>query len=191
MDLGRNAVQVKTGEVVIECLRGDITRQKGFDAVVNAANAALRTGGGVAGAIHRAAGRELERACAPLAPIRPGQAVITPAFGLPNDYVIHCLGPVYGRDEPSDRLLADCYRNALAIADDKGLRSLVFPALSTGAFGYPMDAAAEVALFALADAAPGLQSVRHIRFALFGQEALDAHEKALAQLLNRGRVKQA
>lgn len=184
-------MQVNVGDISIECIRGDITNQAEFNAIVNAANAQLRTGGGVAGAIHRAAGKELERACGPLAPIRPGQAVITKAFKLPNDYVIHCLGPVYGQDEPSDRLLADCYRNALELAEDNGLRSVVFPALSTGAFGYPMGEAAEVALTTLVDAASGLKNVRRIRFALFGKDALDAHEKMLRQLAVQGKARES
>lgn len=168
--------------VVIECVRADITRQEEFDAVVNAANAELRIGGGVAGAIHRAAGPGLEEECRPLAPIRPGEAVITGAHDLPNHHVIHCLGPVYGRDEPSDRLLADCYRNALRLAEQHGLGSVAFPAISTGAFGYPMEEAAEVALGAVAETCAELDSVRRVRFALFGQEALDAHTRALEKL---------
>lgn len=184
-------MQVYVGDMAIECIRGDITHQERFDAIVNAANAQLRTGGGVAGAIHRAAGKELERACEPLAPIRPGQAVITKAFKLPNDYVIHCLGPVYGQDEPSDRLLADCYRNALKLADDSDLRSVVFPALSTGAFGYPMEEAAEIALTTVVDATSRLKSVRRIRFALFGKAALDAHEKVLRQLVEQGKARES
>ncbi|CAN0229748.1 unnamed protein product, partial [Chrysoparadoxa australica] len=117
-----------------------------MDAVVNAANAQLMIGGGVAGAIHRAAGKGLAEECAPLAPIAPGEAVITSGHNLPNPYVIHCLGPVYGRDEPADRLLADCYRNALRLAEENELKSLAFPAISTGAFGYPLRAATEIAV---------------------------------------------
>ena len=108
----------------IQCVQGDITAQPDLDAIVNAANARLATGGGVAGAIHRAAGPQLARECAPLAPIEPGQAVLTGGHGLPNPHVIHCLGPVYGRDRPADRLLAECYRNALRLAEDAGLTSL-------------------------------------------------------------------
>ncbi|MFO7676879.1 MAG: macro domain-containing protein, partial [Thermoplasmatota archaeon] len=98
--------------VKIECVKADIASQVGITAVVNAANAQLRIGGGVAGAIHRAAGPRLEKEGRALAPIRPGQAVITGGYNLPNQYVIHCLGPVYGVDKPEDDLLADCYRNA-------------------------------------------------------------------------------
>ena len=168
--------------VQLELTRGDITSQPEFDAVVNAANAELRTGGGVAGAIHRAAGPGLEEECRPLAPIRPGQAVITAGHDLPNPHVIHCLGPVYGRDEPSDELLADCYRNALELAEEYGLSSVAFPAISTGAFGYPMEEAARIALRTVAEAAPELESVSRIRFCLFGEDALQAHEAALSEL---------
>lgn len=154
--------------LVIECITGDIAAQPDVDAVVNAANAQLRSGGGVAGAIHRAAGPELERECRPLAPISPGQAVITGAHGLPNRFVIHCLGPVYGRDEPAAELLAACYRNALALAEEVGLHSIAFPAISTGVYGYPMEAAAQVAVRAIIDAAPQLSAVCRVRLVLRG-----------------------
>lgn len=163
----------------IECQRGDITRQPDMDAVVNAANAELRPGGGVAGAIHRAAGPELDDACRAYAPIQPGQAVMTEAFALPNRYVIHCLGPFYGRDTPSDVLLADCHRNAIALARQAGLASLAFPALSTGAFGYPVEEAADVAVRAVTEALAEPGSLRRVRFVLFGAEDLSAFESAL------------
>jgi len=167
--------------VIIECVAGDIATQAGFDAVVNAANAQLLPGGGVAGAIHRAAGPGLAAECRPLAPIRPGQAVITGGHDLPNRYVIHCLGPVYGVDVPSDRLLADCYRNALDLAERHGLSSVAFPAISTGIFRYPLTDAAEVALATVIDVSGSLKSVGRIRFVL-RDEALLAHEQALARL---------
>jgi len=167
----------------IECVRGDITAQPDLDAIVNAANAQLRTGGGVAGAIHRAAGPGLEEECRPLAPIQPGQAVITGAHGLPNRAVIHCLGPVYGRDEPADELLAQCYRNALALAERHQMASIGFPALSTGAFGYPLEPAARVAFTAIGNALPGLESVRHIRFVLFSEADREVHQRVLAEIL--------
>lgn len=169
-------------DVEIECLRGDITRQRDIAAIVNAANAQLAIGGGVAGAIHKAAGPGLADECAPMAPIEPGQAVLSGAHALPNEYVIHCLGPVYGRDEPSDELLAACYRNALDIAEREGIESVAFPALSTGAFGYPLDAAADVAMNAVVDAARGLQRVKRIRFCLFGEADEQVHADKLAEL---------
>jgi O-acetyl-ADP-ribose deacetylase (regulator of RNase III) len=169
-------------DVDVEVDTGDITAQPDIDAVVNAANAELMPGGGVAGAIHRAAGPGLAEECAPHAPIRPGQAVLTGGHQLPNPHVIHCLGPVYGVDEPAEDLLASCYRNALQLADREGLASIAFPAISTGAFGYPMDAAAETAMRTAAETAPQLSSVKRIRFVLFDQRALQAHEDALDRL---------
>lgn len=178
---GKNDMKRPVGEVVIECLMGDITKQTGIDAVVNAANARLLPGGGVAGAIHRAAGPELEQECRPLAPIRPGQAVITRGYGLPNPYVIHCLGPVYGQDEPSDVLLADCYRNALRLADERNLSSVAFPAISTGAFGYPLRSAAQLATRTLIEEAGALSTVRTLRLVLHDHGALTVHSQALEE----------
>ncbi len=146
---------------------------------MNAANRDLRPGGGVAGAIHRAAGPELAAACRPLGPIRPGQAVLTPGFRLPNPYVIHCLGPVYGVDEPSGEILAQCYRSILALADGEGLASIATPAISTGVFGYPMAEAARVAMQAIASQTQDLRHVRRIRFVLAGADALEQHGLAL------------
>lgn len=168
--------------VTVECVQGNIAAQPNMDAIVNAANAQLRTGGGVAGAIHRAAGPGLEAECRPLAPIRPGQAVITGAHRLPNRYVIHCLGPVYGRDNPSDVLLASCYRNALELAEAKGVTSVAFPAISTGVFGYPMQDAARVAFTTILNEIPRLSSVKRIRFVLYGAEDLQIHAQALSAL---------
>ncbi|PVY77538.1 O-acetyl-ADP-ribose deacetylase (regulator of RNase III) [Tamilnaduibacter salinus] len=169
--------------VRIECTQGDITRQADLDAIVNAANAQLRTGGGVAGAIHRAAGPDLVAECEPLAPIRPGDAVITGAHDLPNAHVIHCLGPVYGIDQPSDELLARAYERALTLADQEGLRSIGFPALSTGAFGYPMEEAAEVAFGAVTRACDRLRSVKVVRFVLFSDSDRALHEQVLKRLI--------
>lgn len=172
--------------VVIEVCEGDIARQPDVDAVVNAANAALMPGGGVAGAIHRAAGPSLAEECRPLAPIRPGACAITGGHGLPNAWVIHCLGPVYGVDEPADALLASCYRTALGLADERGFESVCFPAISTGVFGYPLEEAAEVALGAVIEAAPRLQHVKEVRFVLFGSEAAVLHEQVLERRAGGG-----
>lgn len=168
--------------VTIELARGDITDQPGVDAVVNAANAQLLPGGGVAGAIHRTAGPGLTEECAAHAPIRPGHCVVTGGHELPNPHVIHCLGPVYGIDEPAGELLASCYRNALHLADGEGLRSVALPAVSTGAFGYPMQDAAEIALRTITETASGLREITLIRLVLFDRPALQAHEQVLARL---------
>ncbi len=169
--------------VVIECIQGDISSQKDMTAVVNAANAQLRPGGGVAGALHRAAGLGLEEGCRPLAPIRPGEGVITGAYNLPNKYVIHCLGPVYGQDRPEDELLASCYFNALRLAEANQVDSIAFPALSTGAFGYPKDLAAEVAFKAIKRKLPELKHVKHIRFVLHGEKSLAVHQESLEKII--------
>lgn len=175
------------GGVAVEVARGDITDQGDVEAVVNAANAGLTSGGGVAGAIHQAAGPGLYEECRPLAPIRPGEAIITGGHGLPNRYVIHVLGPVYGRDCPEAEILANCYRNALALAEEHRISSIAFPAISTGIFGYPVGEAAEVALQTVIEEAGNLQSLRLVRFALFGEEDLRVYEDALSWLLEERR----
>lgn len=172
-------MQRTSGGVTVECVQGDIASQPDVDAVVNAANARLTTGGGVAGALHRAAGPGLEEECRPLAPISPGEAVITGAHALPNRRVIHALGPVYGADRPEDELLSRCYRNSLWLADQDGLSSVAFPALSTGAFGYPLKEAAEAALNTVVQETKRLHNVSLVRFVLFSQRELEAHEYAL------------
>jgi len=163
--------------IKLEIVRGDIAAQPDMRAVVNAANAQLRIGGGVAGAIHRGAGPGLEEECRPQAPIKPGEAVITGAYNLPNEYVIHCLGPVYGRDKPEDKLLADCYRNALLLADKHKIPSVAFPAISAGAFGYPVKEAAAVAMDTIYETIPELRHVKIIRMVLFGELDLQEFEK--------------
>lgn len=173
------------GGKIIECVQGNIVSQPDMDTVVNAANAWLRTGGGVAGAIHRAAGPGLEKECRPLAPIRPGEAVITAAHNLPNRFVIHCLGPVYGIDRPADSLLAACYRNALRLAEENGLESIAFPALSTGAFGFPAEEAARIAFSTIVVEFPGLAAVRRVRFVLFSAPELETHRRVLREVAGR------
>ena len=163
----------------IEIVAGDIARQSDVVAVVNAANPELRPGGGVAGAIHRAAGPGLDRECRAHAPVPPGGAAITGGHGLPNAWVIHCVGPRWGTDEPADDLLASCYREALRLAEEKGIASIAFPAISTGIYGFPLERAADVALRAVTEAAPHAPHVRLVRFVLHDERALDAHRAAL------------
>ncbi len=169
--------------VTIEVVQGDITAQDDIDAIVNAANAQLESGGGVAGAIHQAAGSGLVEEARPLAPIEPGEAVITGGHDLPNRHVIHALGPVYGQDQPEAELLANCYRNSLALAEEHGIESVAFPALSTGVFGYPTEDAADVALRTVIEETENLQNVRLVRFVLFGEEDFDVYERVLSRLL--------
>jgi O-acetyl-ADP-ribose deacetylase (regulator of RNase III) len=172
----------KFNNVTVECIQGNIADQPDVEAVVNAANAWLRTGGGVAGALHRAAGSGLEEECRPLAPIRPGMAVITGGHRLPNRFVIHCLGPVYGRDEPSDELLAACYRNALLLAEQKGITSIAFPSLSTGAFGFPMEPAAWIAFRTVMETAPELETLTQVRFVLYSAADQALHARILEEI---------
>lgn len=172
----------QVGEFTLEAIQGDITSQPDMTAIVNAANAQLMPGGGVAGAIHRAAGPGLAEECRPLAPIEPGEAVISKGHNLPNKYVIHCLGPVYGKDKPENILLADCYRNALRLADEKQIDSVAFPAISTGIFGYPFEAASDISLQTVLEVIPDLKFVRHIRFVLFGEEDFEVYVERLRSL---------
>jgi O-acetyl-ADP-ribose deacetylase len=138
------------GPAKIEAVKADITTLA-VDAVVNAANRALAGGGGVDGAIHRAAGPgPLGQACAALGGCPPGEAKATPGFALPAGFIIHTVGPVWaGGDQGEDRVLASCYRRCLEVADELGARTLAFPAISTGVYGYPKTRAAEVAVAAL------------------------------------------
>lgn len=176
--------QTTLSGVSLEITTGNIANQPDCDAIVNAANARLETGGGVAGAIHKAAGPGLAQECRPWAPIKPGQAVLSSGHNLPNDHVIHCLGPVYGQDQPSDDLLMDCYKNALILADQKGIRSIAFPAISTGAFGYPFKEAMSIALKAVKERAPRLVNVSTVRFVLFTEGDLEAGEEVANEVLN-------
>ena len=176
---------IKVENITLELKRGDIAHQDDIQAVVNAANAELKTGGGVAGAIHRAAGNGLADEAVPKGPIKPGEAVITGGHKLPNKYVIHCLGPVYGRDEPADELLANCYTNALKIAEEHNIDSIAFPAISTGAFGYPTREAAAVAFKTIKNSAGNLKNVKLIRFVLYGEDALKSHNEVMEEVFGQ------
>jgi O-acetyl-ADP-ribose deacetylase (regulator of RNase III) len=149
----------------IEAVLGDITAQR-VDAIVNAANAGLAGGGGVDGAIHRGAGAaDLHAACAALGGCDPGDAKATPGFGLPARWIIHTVGPVWaGGRSGEPKTLASCYRRALAVADTLGARTVAFPAISTGVYGYPPDLAAEVAVATVAAAVTDVELVRLVAF---------------------------
>ncbi len=150
---------------LLEAVQGDITAEQ-VDAVVNAANRRLRGGGGVDGAIHRAAGAErLQAACRAIGECPPGQAVVTDGFDLPARFIIHTVGPVWhGGTAGEPETLAACYRNALAVADDVGARSVAFPAISTGVYGYPSGQAAEVAVTTVRAADTDVTLIRFVAF---------------------------
>jgi O-acetyl-ADP-ribose deacetylase (regulator of RNase III) len=166
----------------IELARGDITRER-VDAIVNAANSSLLGGGGVDGAIHRAGGpsvlaacRELRRTSLPDG-LPTGRAVATTGGDLPARWVIHTVGPVYAKGEDRSHLLASCHAESLRVADELGARTVAFPAISTGVYGYPLGEAAPVAIRSVREAAT---RVGLVRFVLFGEEALEAYTRALA-----------
>jgi len=164
----------------IDILEGDITTLD-VDAIVNAANEALAPGGGVCGAIHRAAGPELAAACARLGGCATGEARITPGFDLRARHVIHAVGPVWGGGERGEgELLAACYRNALALAAANGLSSIAFPAISTGIYGFPPDRAAFIAVRTVRETLGQLPGIARVVFCCFGRESYELHEAALA-----------
>lgn len=148
----------------LEAVRGDITAEA-VDAIVNAANTSLLGGGGVDGAIHRAAGPELVQACRPLGGCETGDAKATPGFRLPARWVIHTVGPVWrGGGAGEAELLASCYRRSLEVADELGAGSVAFPAISTGVYGYPAEEAATIAVDTIRSASTDVELVRLVAF---------------------------
>jgi O-acetyl-ADP-ribose deacetylase len=165
----------------LEVIVADITTLD-VDAIVNAANSGLRGGGGVDGAIHRAAGPELARAAVAAGPCPTGHAVMTPGFRLPARYVIHAVGPVwYGGEAGEDQALASCYRTALALAGDAGLASIAFPSISTGIYGFPRDRAAAVAHETVRREAPAHASLERVIFCCFSDGDAAIHRALLEQ----------
>ncbi len=174
------------GDAVIELTRGDITREA-VDAIVNAANSSLMGGGGVDGAIHRAGGPSILEECRAIVAdhgrCATGKAVITSGGKLKARRVIHAVGPCFGRPGGKDaELLASAYRESLRLADEAGCVSVAFPAISTGAYGYPLDEAARVALGAVCESLRTSPSVKLVRFVLFDEAAFRAFEDALSAL---------
>lgn len=165
----------------LEPTQGDITKED-VGAIVNAANTGLARGGGVCGAIFAAAGPELDAACAELGGCATGDAKATPGFGLPARWIIHAVGPVWhGGDNGEPELLASAYRRSLAVAEEIGARSVAFPAISTGIYGYPLDAATDIAVRTCRDAD---NNVDLIRFVCFDDRTLAAYQSLLASLSN-------
>lgn len=163
---------------IIEVVLGDITQQR-VDAIVNAANESLLGGGGVDGAIHRAAGPRLLEATRKIGGCPTGEARITPGFDLPARFVIHTVGPVWqGGTKGEDQLLARCYRNAMRLAHGHGVRSTAFPSISTGVYQFPLHLAADIAWFELHEAARRYPGIRPIRVVAFSEQTLEAYREA-------------
>ncbi|RME81981.1 MAG: O-acetyl-ADP-ribose deacetylase [Caldilineae bacterium] len=167
----------------IEIIEGDITRQQ-VDAIVNAANSSLLGGGGVDGAIHRAAGPELLAECRTLGGCPTGEARITRGYKLPARYVIHTVGPVWhGGDHNEDQLLAACYRNSLKLAVEHGVRTIAFPAISTGAYRFPLKRATRIALQEVKTSLEQEPSIAKVIFVCFGRHAYEVYREIAAEVL--------
>jgi O-acetyl-ADP-ribose deacetylase (regulator of RNase III) len=167
----------------IEVIEGDITRQE-VDAIVNAANSSLLGGGGVDGAIHRVAGPELLAECRTLGGCATGEAKMTRGYRLPARYVIHTVGPIWrDGDSHEDELLANCYRNSLSLAEHHGLKTIAFPSISTGVYGFPMERAARIAMREVKQYLDAGSSIEQVKLVCFGQRAHEIHRATLKEVL--------
>lgn len=170
----------------IQIVQGDITKQTDVEAIVNAANTSLLGGGGVDGAIHRAAGSELLKECRNLHGCNTGEAKITDAYNLPCKYVIHTVGPIYcGGNHGEAKLLANAYHNSMQVALEHGIRTMAFPSISTGAYSYPLEEAAEIAVKTVKDFYTEHQEAfDYVRFVLFDDRARKAYDDVLMKFSN-------
>lgn len=181
MEKSLQPVRAKLGTITIELMFGNIVKCD-VDAIVNAANTSLLGGGGVDGAIHRAAGKELAQECMMLRGCKTGDAKITKGYQLKARHVIHAVGPTF-HTPGAPELLASAYRRSMALAVENGVKSIAFPAISTGAFGYPLKPAAEIALNEVCDTAASQTQVELIQFVLFTADAFDIFVQALRRLM--------
>lgn len=173
---------LRCGKAVLELVEGDLTQQT-TDAIVNAANSTLLGGGGVDGAIHRAGGPAILAACRPLGGCAPGDAKLTPGGNLLARFVIHAVGPIYRDGQQGEgEVLASAYRRSLEIAAEHGLRSIAFPSISTGAYGFPIAEAAAIALSTVASQLERHETLRLARFVLFSAADASTYARALARL---------
>ena len=170
--------------MIIETVLGDITKQTDIEAIVNAANNSLLGGGGVDGAIHRAAGRELLAECRTLNGCKTGESKITSAYKLPCKYVIHTVGPIYrGGNSGEPQLLANAYKNSMKLALQNKIRTIAFPSISTGVYSYPLEEAAEIAIKTVNDFYMEHQNKFDcIRFVLFDDRTKQAYENAINKI---------
>ncbi len=175
-------MKVKVGKSILELVQGDITQQD-TEAIVNAANPTLLGGGGVDGAIHRAAGPELLEECRRLGGCATGDAKLTKGYRLKAKYVIHAVGPIYRKEGArAPELLASAYRRSLEVASEHGIKSVAFPSISTGAYGYPVKEAAPIALKTVAEYLKDHPEIELVRFVLYDQKTHQAYEEALRKL---------
>ena len=168
----------------IEIVEGDITKQQ-VDAIVNAANQSLLGGGGVDGAIHRAAGPELLEECRKIGGCPTGEARVTKGYKLPAKWVIHTVGPIWrGGNNNEDQLLASCYQNSLKAAVEIGAKTVAFPSISTGAYGFPLERATKIALTETKKFLEKDQSIEKVVFVCFGTQAFDTYNKIFDQVFS-------
>jgi O-acetyl-ADP-ribose deacetylase (regulator of RNase III) len=178
-------METRINRTTLQLLNGDITLED-TEAIVNAANQTLLGGGGVDGAIHRAGGSEILEECRSLGGCKTGEAKITTGGNLKAKYVIHTVGPIYqGGNRDEEDLLASCYRRSLEIASENGVKSISFPAISTGVYGYPINEASQVALRTVIEYIKNHDDLDQVRFILFTPDDLEVYEEALEELLYR------
>lgn len=175
-------MEVKIGSSILSLVRGDITEEY-TDAIANAANSGLRGGGGVDGAIHRAGGPKIMEECRKIGGCPTGSAVITTGGDLKAKYVIHAVGPIYkGGTKGEEKLLSSAYRKCLEIASEKGIKSIAFPSISTGVYGYPIVDASKTALVTVIDYLKEHPEIELVRFVLFSDKDLKVYEESLKGL---------